>query len=66
MLELKNIDLTTKVTNNENNIIKVNSKILDEQNINEIVSIHLNAFSLLIYDKINVIEQVLKTKKDDP
>ena len=64
ILESKNNDLTTTVTNNENNIIKVNSKILDEHKINEIISSRLNMFSSCIYDKIKVIEQTLKTKED--
>ena len=60
VLQNANTDLSVKTNNNENNIIKVNNKILDEQKINELISSRLNILSVCVNNRINDLEQSLK------
>jgi hypothetical protein len=65
ILQNANTDLSVKTNNNENNIIKVNNKILDEQKINELISSRLNMLSVCVNNRINDLEQSLKDVKNN-
>lgn len=65
VLQNANTDLSVKTNNNENNIIKVNNKILDEQKINELISSRLNMLSVCVNNRINDLEQSLKDVKNN-
>ena len=65
VLQNANTDLSVKTNNNENNIIKVNNKILDEQKINELISSRLNILSVCVNNRINDLEQSLKDVKNN-
>ena len=64
-LQNTNNELLTKTNYNENNIIKVNNKILDDRQINELISSRLNILQVTINNKLNNLENLITDIKNE-